>query len=369
MVYLTTLNPVPTDPLTLGQQLVAVLEGGRRTSTYKLAVMVALLDLAVESVPDDPSAEVPIDLDDLTDRVMAQYWTQLRPLSEKDHVTLRQSRDGRGVVFDALVTLREHCSTPSLREMPIESAKLAAPEAYSVAHTTVKKNLVRYPLHLLQQVGTGSHECFLYDDAWMGKASTRAIADHGNRLVLFAGVCHTLARLAPLVKPAFQLAWVDDVRHMNRDILDDGPDIADHLFGTERVSLTRPAGILAEHFGNDCFYCNAHLRTSRHVDHVLPWSRVGIDGLANLVLACPSCNTSKSDVLPAPAYVIRALDRGQDVIDALAGEIRWPSQYGRVEAASHGLYSTQPDTTPIWLGAKHIQPLKRVDFGRWDVEL
>lgn len=47
---------MPTDPLTLGQQLVAVLEGGHRTATYKLAVMVALLDLAVESVPDDPGA-------------------------------------------------------------------------------------------------------------------------------------------------------------------------------------------------------------------------------------------------------------------------------------------------------------------------
>lgn len=360
---------MPTDPLTLGQQLVAVLEGGRRTSTYKLAVMVALLDLAVESVPDDPAAEVAINLDDLTDRVMAQYWTQLRPLSEKGHVILRQSRDGRGVVFAALADLRDQCSSPSLRDMPIESAKLAVPEFYSNAHEKIKKNLVRYPLHLLQQIGTGPHECFLYDDSWMGTDSTRVITGHGNQLILFGGVCHTLARLAPLVKPAFQLAWADEVRHMNRDILDDGPDIADHLFGTERVSLTRPAGILAEHFGNECFYCTTRLRAGRHVDHVLPWSRTGIDGLANLVLSCQPCNTNKSDVLPAPAYVIRALDRGRDVIDALADEIRWPSQYSRVEAASHGLYSTQPDTTPIWLGAKQIQPMKRVDFGRWDVEL
>lgn len=360
---------MPSDPLTLGQQLVAVLEGGRRTSTYKLAVMVALLDLAVESVPDDPAAEVPIDLDDLTDRVMALYWTQLRPLSERDQLVLRQSRDGRGVIFSALEQLRDECR--SLREVPIETAKMAAPQHYSAAHETIKKTLVRYPLHLLQQVGTHTHECFLYDDSWMGTDSTRVIADHGNRLVLFGGACHTLARLAPLVKPAFQLAWVDDVRHMNRDVLDDGPDIADHLFGTERVSLIRPAGILADQFGNDCFYCNARLRARRHVDHVLPWSRTGIDGLANLVLSCQPCNTSKSDVLPAPFYVVRVLDRGRDVIDALAESIRWPSQYDRVRSASHGLYSTQPDTTPVWLGRKHIEPLKRVDvdFDEHDIDL
>lgn len=355
---------MPTDPLTLGQQLVAVLEGGHRTATYKLAVMVALLDLAVESVPDDPAAAVPIDIDDLTERVMAQYWTQLRPLDEKQHVILRQSRDGRGVVFDRLTALRDACATARLREVPIESAKLSVPQAYSTAHQAIKKNLVRYPLKLLQRVGTGAYECFLYDDEWLGTDSSRTIVDHGNRIVLFPGVCHTLARLAPLVKPAFQLAWVDDVRRMNSDVLGDEPDIAAHLFGAERVSLARPAAVLGDHFGNDCFYCNSHLRAERHVDHVLPWSRVGIDGLTNLVLACQSCNLNKSDLLPDPDHVTRALGRGRTVLDDLAGEIRWPSQYDRVASAAHGLYSTQPTTTPIWRIGKQITPLGGVDF-RW----
>lgn len=100
---------------------------------------------------------------------------------------------------------------------------------------------MRYPLKLLQRVGTGTYECFLYDDSWLGTDSTRVIDAHGNQIELFPGVCHTLARLAPLVKPAFQLAWVDDVRRMNREVLGDEPDIAAHLFGTERVSLARPA--------------------------------------------------------------------------------------------------------------------------------
>ncbi len=82
---------MPPDILTLGQQLVAVLEGGQRTATNKLAVMVALLELAVESVPDDPGAAVSIVLDDLTERVMALYWMQLRPLDEKSHVILRRA--------------------------------------------------------------------------------------------------------------------------------------------------------------------------------------------------------------------------------------------------------------------------------------
>ncbi|MET9201793.1 HNH endonuclease signature motif containing protein [Gordonia sp. NPDC003585] len=347
-----------TDPLTLGQRLVAVLEGGQRTATYKLAVMVALLDLAVESVPDDPEAAVSIDLDDLAHRVMDLYWRQLRPL---DGEVLRQSNDGRGVVFAAVSRLRAAVASSNLRETPIETAAIRAPRVYETEKLVVKRNLVRYPLHLLQRVGS-THECFLYDDAWLGTDSLRLIDQHDNAIELLPGVCFTLARLAPLVKPAFQLAWVDDVRRMNRALFDDEPDLAHHLFGADRVALQKPGFVLGDAFGRECFYCASHLTSGQHVDHVLPWSRVGLDGLSNLVLACSLCNTNKSDLLPDPAHIRRALGRGRDRLDALAESINWPSQFDRVVAAAHGLYATQPDTTPIWRATKRVDPLSRVDI-------
>ncbi|GAB91496.1 HNH endonuclease [Gordonia rhizosphera] len=351
--------PGPSDPLALGQRLVAVLESGQRTATYKLAVMVALLDIAVESVPDDPDEPVAIDLDDLSHRVMDLYWRQLRPL---DGHVLRQSNDGRGVVFRAVTGLREATETPR-RRVPLEVAQRQAPDAYLQARTTVKHKLVRYPLKLLQNVGrhTGS-ERFLYDDSWMGTDSAQVIAQHDNRFHLFGGVGTTLARLAPLLKPAFQLAWVDDVRRMNRGLLDEGPDLAFHLFGTDRISLQRPGAILAEAFGSSCFYCDARLRTERHVDHVLPWSRVGLDGMSNLVLSCQSCNSSKSDLLPDHTHVRRALGRGRVVLDELADSIDWPSQFDRVVSAAHGLYATQPAGSPVWLARNQILTLSRIDF-------
>lgn len=349
----------PTDPLALGQKLVAVLEGGRRTATYKLAVLMALLDLAVESVPTDPDAAVDINLDNLTARIIELYWRQLRPL---DGHRLRQSSDGRGVIFDAVGALRTTL-TATHRTPAIDLVVAAGSDEYRQAHTVVKQTLVRYPLKLLQNLTSNTHdERFLYDDSWMGTASLRIIADHGNKLTLFPGVGVTLARLAPLLKPAFQLAWVDDVRRMNAAILDDGPDLADHLFGADRVSLQRAGDALTQQFGSECFYCNASLRAHRHVDHVLPWSRVGIDGLSNLVLSCQKCNSSKSDLLPAPEHVERILDRGRVVLDDLALTINWPSQYDRVVAAGRGLYATQPVNTPVWRGRHHIEMLPRVDF-------
>ena len=93
-----------------------------------------------------------------------------------------------------------------------------------------------------------------------------------------------------------------------------------------------------EAFGPHCFYCGAHLADGNPIDHVLPWSLVGIDGLANLVLACTRCNGDKSGALPAIAIVDRALERDRDVLEQIASSIQWPTQRERVVAAARGIY-------------------------------
>lgn len=86
------------------------------------------------------------------------------------------------------------------------------------------------------------------------------------------------------------------------------------------------------------------------VGHVLPWSRIGIDGLANLVLSCGRCNGSKLHALPALDLVDRALSRERTVLEQIAQEITWPTKYDRVLAAARGLYRGQPAGTPTWAG-------------------
>lgn len=76
-------------------------------------------------------------------------------------------------------------------------------------------------------------------------------------------------------------------------------------------------------FGPSCFYRSMRVGPEGHVDHVLPWSKVGLDGLANLVSACPSGNTSKSQLLPTRSHVFRALGRGRGPITELAASIDW----------------------------------------------
>lgn len=54
-----------------------------------------------------------------------------------------------------------------------------------------------------------------------------------------------------------------------------------------------------------CFYCATPFTEIRRptVDHVLPWSFILEDALWDLVLACRSCNASKSDSLPEPQFI------------------------------------------------------------------
>lgn len=93
-----------------------------------------------------------------------------------------------------------------------------------------------------------------------------------------------------------------------------------------------------------------HLPAGNPVDHVLAWSLVGIDGLANLVLACAKCNDDKSGALPAIEIVDRVLDRDRDVLEEIASEIQWPTQRDRVVAAARGIFRGQPEGLPTWGG-------------------
>lgn len=48
-----------------------------------------------------------------------------------------------------------------------------------------------------------------------------------------------------------------------------------------------------EEQGGKCFYCKKDVSKDYHVDHVIPLSRGGSNNPDNLVIACPTCNTSK----------------------------------------------------------------------------
>ena len=99
---------------------------------------------------------------------------------------------------------------------------------------------------------------------------------------------------------------------------------------------------------------------------MLPWSRVAIDGLANLVPACERCNSDKSNALPAVETVTRVLARDRVLLDQIGMEIGWPVQYERVCRAARGLYRGSPDGAPTWQSRRMFTPLDlRVAVAPW----
>jgi hypothetical protein len=208
--------------------------------------------------------------------------------------------------------------------------------------------------------GARTSDPFLYDDSFLGEDVSRTrLRNHGDAITLNPGVAHGLARLAGLLKPALEIMWVDDVRRMNKFLDEDVPDVAGHLFGRERTALAAVREPFREAFGPHCFYCGATLPPGNPIDHVLPWSLVGIDGLANLVLACVRCNGDKSGAMPCVAILDRVLDRDNAVLEQISAELAWPIQRDRVMAVARGLYRGNPGV-PTWVGHKKSM---RLDLG------
>jgi hypothetical protein len=226
--------------------------------------------------------------------------------------------------------------------------------------------LAQQPLHRLQRLpGSTTSDPFLYGDSFLHDHVSRStLRAHGDAIELRPGVAHGLARLAGLLKPALEIMWVDDVRRMNKFLNAEVPDIAGHLFGRERTALAVVREPLKDAFGAHCFYCGTHLPATNPIDHVLPWSLVGIDGLANLVLACTRCNNDKRGALPALEIVDRVLGRDRDVLEQIAADIQWPTQRNRVVAAARGIYRGQPAGVPTWSGYKTITRLD-ISFPPW----
>ena len=186
------------------------------------------------------------------------------------------------------------------------------------------------------------------------------LAAHRGEIVLYPGVAYALGRLSGLLKPTIEILWVEDVRRMNTHVSADAPDLMGHLFGQDRVALAPARSALMDAFGARCFYCDRSVQSSAPVDHVLPWSRVGLDGLTNLVVACVACNSDKSESLAVIELVTRALGRDAGTMDAIAADLGWPTQRRRVIGAARGIYRGQPAGTPMWSGVRRTMPLDLV---------
>jgi 5-methylcytosine-specific restriction endonuclease McrA len=337
-----------------------ILQEGSFSGTYKLALLLALADLAVER-GGDGAAELALERDAVTRRVFAYYLPQARPfpgaggradILTQNHgetnVQVEVAREGRRRYGD----VEDH----RLLDVILRDQELRG---------RLRANVFQWPVRHLQNLPEGEVPLLYH------------LVPRGP-LVLHPGISACFRRFHGLVHHLVRGAWVEWIQNQrhNRDLVG-GQDLYSFLFGAERQGLEVYRPLLIDLQQRRCFYCGHDLRRRRsEVDHFIPWSRYPVDLGHNFVLACRTCNGDKRDRLPAaPRYVdawrerntrhlyvlqdyfrTHALPHDRDASDAVG---RWAYEQARVAEAR--LWRPGDPAVPFpagwtWPGHAHPPP-------------
>jgi hypothetical protein len=354
------------DAIALAERVLAILDEGRFTTTYKFALFMAILDLCIEKTDTKGVAPTTLTTRELALKVIESYWDHLSPYGE-GKVVLRQSRGRQGeakILVRILAARNAHSSSRADTLFRVQKQDSAGFEALV---RDVEWKLIEMPIPRLQVLGNDDKDRFLYEYNWgkeVSKATVSAYqrhesSDFDNCLRLQPNVAENLVRLSGLLRPLFRQHWVLMVARMNG--LPEAK-LEEHLFRSERVPVNAVRGPLLEIQNGRCFYCEDLISGRADVDHFIPWARYSDNGLDNLVAAHPKCNNQKSDALAASVHVEhwaqRLRTRGTD-LDRASCRAGWFRDPGRSVSVASALYLRLPLGTPLWLNSRKFEEIDR----------
>jgi 5-methylcytosine-specific restriction endonuclease McrA len=352
--------PTASSTIGFGEKLLSLLDTGSFTTSYKYALLLALIDATIEGTRPDGSPPPTLSGRDLGRRVMELYWRQARPYTDRG--PLRQSAQRDLVVKTS--ELRQRLGIA--QHAPIEQARLQHPAELADLEREVIATVIRYPIPLLQRFGTGSgavEDRFIYEIGWQEGVSTGRVhgLDFDDRLHLVEAAGDHLAELAGLVRPVIEREWLRHIARRNEGDVDE-LRLETFLFGGERTSLAAVRDPLLRIQAGRCFYCYGE-RGPWEVDHFLPWSRWPDDRLDNLVAAHRRCNNDKRAALASVDHLEVWWDRFDPTgaiwrqLDEVSDDVSWPRRPVRTAAGARGLYHHQPAGTMLWAGEGRVAPL------------
>ena len=342
------------DAALLLERLLLVVAEGRRTGTHKLLSLLALIDAAAASAGHDlrPAHEVTVHT--VAENVLALAWPHVVPFSVEDHmVHLQQMNDPKrpNELIEATATARQRADAIGARTP--RQLKKADPATHHKAVNRIVRQLVRYPLALLQHTDADAPD-FLYH-SWPKERSPAAIARLQGRdepsILWLPGAPETLLRFSALLRPLIELAFVRDVAQWNA-LNTTESRLQTHLFGAERAAW--PAGLKEELLAAQDQRCfddpdGPRLRyEDLQVDHFLPWARFHANGVANLVLARSSQNASKSDLFAASRHV-QAWRESVGERAEIAHRLGLDLEESRTWAMARAGYGHLPENTALWV--------------------
>ena len=356
-----TLPVVSDDVFRFAERVLLLIDSGRKSATYKLATLLALIDVVAESTDQHATAPDSVSGTAVARRVIELYWPQsaMYTTGPGDRPqALRQSPQN-----DIPAKLHHwRCQHGIGERASLDVARAADPVGFAALERDLIATVIRMPIPKLQRFGENRgavEDRFMFDFSWRDEEGARRIftADFDDRLYLQPHVGEYLVRLAPLLRPAIQHKWAELVARRNTDLVDDH-QLSEFLFGAERVDLSPVRGGLAEVQNHECFYCGHRMQSKVQVDHFIPWSRQPDNSLANLVAAHPACNANKSASIAGHEHLERWTQRlAHDVLSPLADESGWTHRPMRTLSLVRATYLWLPEHTQLWVLGNNFEPI------------
>ena len=344
-----------TNATALMTWLLSIIQEGRKSATYKPALLMAILDAAIEAgdaVTLDSTLRIP--LSELADRVIASYWPQTRPNPLGIDGVLQQGTGAKVKIIDALVTFRAttRCTTHS----DLHAVITRHPSEYRSLKRQVVQTLAEQPIPRIQRPGPKSarvgYEPWLYDDS--GFEAGRGARPGIDSIELKPGVAYALASNSQLLRPTIESVWLTEVAHYNK-LNSEELILRDFLFGTQRTSLDPVRTLLLDVEAARCCYSTGVLnRATTHVDHVIPWSHLPLNDIANLVLSDEKCNGDKSARLISSERLAKWCERDQATLARIAVDIDWAHNPKRTFRVADSAYRWHPHGIPVWRGLRDL---------------
>lgn len=349
------------------EKVIELLDEGRYTSTYKFAVLLALIDLCIEGTEASGSPPQMVTTRQLAEKVVQLYWSHTVPFAgQRPPLVLQQNTGGQAEIVSTIRRFREQHAPDS--SVPHWESRLSSPGEYNRLVRRVEWKLVQMPLPRLQTTGNAQRR-FIYEINWDDAISRGAVAAYqageprtfDNRVLLQHSVGEYFVQLSGLLRPLIQRQWAAKIAHVNH--LEES-QLEIFLFGSIRMATARVRAGLWEIQDKRCFYCGARIcdPTGGEVDHFIPWSRYPDDALDNFVVADRRCNGQKSSSLAAADHLRRWSDRfaaGSNTdaeFQKLATETRWNRQPVRTLSVARAIYPRLPSDARLWLRGNEFVP-------------
>ncbi len=167
------------------ERLLEVIDSSRRTATYKLALLLALLDLCARHSDAAGRAPALLYIRDIAEQVAALYWPQVIPYrlpSSGTAVELRQITLPRAAIVQAVSAFRSAAAAAGTTSWQLARQRL--PGAYDSMLNQVEVTVAAQPLPRLQAVGSAETVFpFLYELRWGPRESfsVARLRRHGHR--------------------------------------------------------------------------------------------------------------------------------------------------------------------------------------------